>query len=82
MTSTKIAGLTGLNIAALEEAHSNGYLPAETVITKTTATFPWAPDETAQRLGYAKDRFIALGHSSRQHPVGSLNAVIRKARNA
>lgn len=82
MTSTKITGLTGSNIDALEQARSAGHLPAETVITKTTATFPWAPDETARRIGYAKDRFVSLGYSSRRHPVGSLNAVIRKARHA
>lgn len=79
MTTTKITGLTGMNHAALEEAMEKGILDTQVHLTKTTVTFPWEAASTVQALNNAKARFIIMGHSSRNHPVSSLNAVIRKA---
>lgn len=80
--STKITNLTGLNIAAVEQALSEGHLTNPTTgtpikITRTTITFPWSPHYTLTELNKAKASLIAA-HGSRQHPVASLHAVIRK----
>ena len=79
MSTTKLTGLTGLNVNALQMALDEKALPAEGVVLgKTVATFPWDADETALRLRWAKDD-LTFRHGSRQHPVASLHAVIRKA---
>lgn len=80
-TFTKITGLTGMNVDALRQAvevmyDSDG--PGNVVLTKTTVTFPWTADRTMSILQGAKNSLVFLGHSSRSHPVSSLNAVIRK----
>lgn len=79
---TKIARLTGLNVAAVEQALSEGHLTAPTTgtpikITRTTIEFPWSPHYTLAELNKAK-RSMVDQHGSRQHPVASLHAVIRK----
>lgn len=81
MTTTKITGLTGLNVAALEQAQREGILSPEVKITKTTATFPWSPAETQVQFRYSKAD-MAAKHGSRQHPVAPLHAVERKINRA
>lgn len=79
---TKIARLTGLNVAAVEQALSERHLTNPITgnpikITRTTIEFPWSPHYTLAELNKAKASLIAA-HGSRQHPVASLHAVIRK----
>lgn len=74
-----ITNLTGLNIAALQQALDEGHIdPKALKLAKTVAYFTGGPDDAHRVANGAKDRFKMLGKSSRSHPVSSLNAVIRK----
>lgn len=77
VNTTKVTRLTGLNVRALREAVELGALPAATVITASTATFPGEPADALSTITAAREALAArFGRS--QHPVASLNAVVRK----
>lgn len=81
MTTTKITNLTGLNTRAIEQAIAEGHLSPEVKVTKTTATFP-TDAATAHADLLAAKNALAATHGSRQHPVASIHAAIRKAAKA
>lgn len=80
--TTKVIGLTGLNVDAVEQAFAEKHLPTPTTGTpvkfgRTTIEFPWSPHYTLSELRKAKLSMIDA-HGGRTHPVASLHAVIRK----
>lgn len=84
--STKITGLTGLQIQALHQARTENLFPitdtdGQVVINKTTAVFPWDAETTARKVQEAKAGLVAA-HGSRRHPVASFHAVVRKTTRA
>ena len=81
MTTTKFTGLSGLQTAALAQAVEEHVLPSTVQVNKTTAVFPWDAATTHSSLLEVK-AVLASRHGSRQHPVASLHAVIRKAAKA
>lgn len=81
MMTTKITGLTGLNIAALQQAIDEHHLSPEVHLTKTTATFPTDAASAHTDLLVAKSA-LTEKHGGRGHPVASIHAVIRKLATA
>ena len=81
MTTTKFTGLSGLQTAALAQAVEEHVLPATVQVNKTTAVFPWDAATTHSSLLEVK-AIMAAKHGSRQHPVASLHAGLRKAAKA
>lgn len=80
-TFTKITGLNSLQVDALRQAVEvipDSHGPGNVVLTKTTASFPWNAARTHTLLLEAKAS-LASQHGSRQHPVASIHAPIRKA---
>lgn len=76
-TATKITGLSSLQVAAIRQAKEEGYLPTAITIQKTTATFLGYPADVLADVNTAKSA-LAAAHGSRQHPVASFHAVVRK----
>nr|WP_296763902.1 hypothetical protein [Rhodococcus sp. (in: high G+C Gram-positive bacteria)] len=77
--SVKIAGLTGSQIDALEEAVQDGLVPESLTYTATTATYASGDGKEAARLVAEAREKLATKHGRRRgHPVQSLAAVIRK----
>ena len=76
-TATKITGLSSLQVAAIRQAKAEGYLPSAITIQKTTATFRGEPAQALKDVTDAKAA-LAAAHGSRQHPVASFHAVVRK----
>lgn len=81
MSTTKLTGLSGLQTRALREAVEEGVLDSGVTVNKTTAVFPWTPAHTVDAVVKAKAD-LAAKYGSRQHPVASLHAVVRKAAKA
>lgn len=80
-TTTKLTGLSGLQTRALQEAQEEGLLSDKVIVKKTTAEFPINAIDTYDDLVHLKV-VLAAKYGSRQHPVASLHAVIRKAKAA
>lgn len=70
--------LTSLNIAALQQAIDEGHIAPEAVkLAKSVAYFTGSPDD-AHRVATEAKRGLVARHGSRQHPVASIHAVVRK----
>ena len=74
--TTKITGLSGLQVRAINDAAAEVGLEGITT-TATTATFSGTPAAAEAAVRRAKDA-LAVTHGGRGHPVQSLHAVIRK----
>lgn len=77
--STKVTGLTGLNVAAVQiAAEALGDDDMLAGLTPTTFTYPGTPAEAIAWLDNGRQALVAGGYRGNAHPVRSLAAVRRK----
>ncbi|QWY80204.1 hypothetical protein SEA_EDMUNDFERRY_8 [Gordonia phage EdmundFerry] len=79
--STKVTGLTGLNVTAVRlaaEALGDDTLGVLAGLTATTFTYPGTPAEAIAWLDKGRQALVAGGYRGNAHPVRSLAAVRRK----